>query len=101
MLKGVLEMCILAIIGQEETYGYELMMKLTAEGFDFVSEGSIYPLLLRLQKEGLIKGVMRDSPAGPQRKYYHLTEQGKRALQELSSHWQAIKNATDHILRKE
>ena len=61
MLKGVLEGCILYIISQEEVYGYELSTKLNKHGFTFVSEGSIYPLLLRMQKEKLIEGTLKAS----------------------------------------
>jgi PadR family transcriptional regulator PadR len=64
LLKGILEGCILSIIAKEDVYGYELSLKLQQFGLEDVSEGSIYPILLRLQKGGLIEGEMRDSPAG-------------------------------------
>ena len=76
LLKGILEGCILAVISRQSVYGYELLVKLQEYGL-VVSEGSIYPVLLRLQKEKLIRGEMKNSPSGPNRKYYFLTDQGK------------------------
>ena len=75
LLKGILEGCILAVISRQSIYGYELSVKLQEYGL-IVSEGSIYPVLLRLQKEQLIRGEMKKSSTGPNRKYYFLTEQG-------------------------
>lgn len=99
VLKGILEGCILAVIERETVYGYELAMKLQKEGLT-VSEGSIYPLLLRLQKENLIYGEMQKSPNGPNRKYYFLTEDGKVALDEFRNYWQEIKTPIDQLLEK-
>jgi PadR family transcriptional regulator, regulatory protein PadR len=100
LLKGVLEGCILAIINQQPTYGYELSVKLLEFGLSDVSEGSIYPILLRLQKEELIKGTMQKSEFGPKRKYYHLTELGRDALAEFIHQWNSIKTPVDSILTK-
>lgn len=100
LLKGILEGCILAIMVREEVYGYELSVKLAENGFTFVSEGSIYPVLLRLQKENLIEGTMRASPNGPKRKYYHLTAEGHEALAEFKANWKEIKISVDQILTK-
>lgn len=99
VLKGILEGCILAVIQHETVYGYELTMKLQNEGLT-VSEGSIYPLLLRLQKEKLIHGKMKKSPRGPNRKYYYLTDAGEAALQAFREHWQEIKMPVDKLVRK-
>jgi PadR family transcriptional regulator, regulatory protein PadR len=100
LLKGVLEGCILAIIKQQPTYGYELSIKLQEFGLSDVSEGSIYPLLLRLQKEQLIKGTMQRSDVGPKRKYYHLTPDGEEALKQFIIQWESIKLPVDNILNK-
>ncbi|MCT2534936.1 PadR family transcriptional regulator [Aquibacillus koreensis] len=100
LLKGILEGCILAIIDQQPTYGYELSVKLQGFGLTDVSEGSIYPILLRLQKEDLIQGTLQKSEAGPKRKYYHLTSEGKKALQEFKLHWNSIKPPVDKIMEK-
>lgn len=99
LLKGVLEGCILAIIKQSPTYGYELSLKLHDFGLTNISEGSIYPILLRLQKEGLIEGHMQPSPSGPRRKYYHLTPTGHDALSNFSEHWENIKGPVDTIIK--
>lgn len=99
LLKGVLEGCILAIIKQGPTYGYELSLKLHDFGLTNISEGSIYPILLRLQKESLIEGKMKPSPTGPKRKYYHLTTKGHEALSNFAEHWDNIKGPVDTIIK--
>ncbi|QGH32961.1 PadR family transcriptional regulator [Gracilibacillus salitolerans] len=98
LLKGILEGCILAIISRETVYGYELAMKLQNQGLD-VSEGSIYPILLRLQKEKLIQGEMRKSPSGPNRKYYTLTDAGEVSLLIFQENWENVKKPVDQLLR--
>ncbi|MVP01642.1 PadR family transcriptional regulator [Paenibacillus lutrae] len=100
MLKGILEGCILMIISQDEVYGYELSKKLQDSGFDFVSEGSIYPLLLRMQKEQWIEGYMKsDSKSGgPPRKYYKLTGPGEEVLMQFRNNWSRMKLSVDDIL---
>ncbi|GGA84401.1 PadR family transcriptional regulator [Ornithinibacillus halotolerans] len=100
LLKGVLEGCILSIIDQQPTYGYELSVRLQEFGLSDVSEGSIYPILLRLQKENLIVGTMKKSELGPKRKYYHLTDAGIEALTEFKLQWENIKIPVDHIIKQ-
>ena len=80
MLKGVLEGSVLAIISHQETYGYEISQELERYGFGKITEGTIYPLLLRLEKNGALEAVYRASDVGPKRKYYHLTEKGRSEL---------------------
>ena len=80
MLKGTLEGCILAIISREAVYGYEISEQLEQYGFGRIDEGTIYPLLLRLEKNGLIMAEYRRSEVGPKRKYYFLTEAGRVEL---------------------
>ncbi|WP_040226088.1 PadR family transcriptional regulator [Bhargavaea cecembensis] len=99
MLKGVLEGCLLAVIGQGETYGYEMVEKLGEQGLTMVSEGSIYPVLLRMQKEGLVMTVMRPSPNGPKRKYYRLSEAGERELEAFKGRWDTMSAAVGNILK--
>ncbi|MBB6451749.1 PadR family transcriptional regulator PadR [Salirhabdus euzebyi] len=100
LLKGILEGCILSIIDQEAVYGYKLSIKLQQFGLNDVSEGSIYPILLRLQKEKLIEGEMRPSPSGPKRKYYKLTQNGITALNEFYSEWQSIQFPVEKIIQR-
>ncbi|OIJ20114.1 PadR family transcriptional regulator [Anaerobacillus alkalidiazotrophicus] len=97
LLKGILEGCILAIIERKSVYGYELSMLLHNYGIE-VSEGSIYPILLRLQKEMLIRGEVKKSQSGPNRKYYSLTDSGARALNEFQIHWLDMKVSVDQLL---
>jgi PadR family transcriptional regulator PadR len=96
--KGLLEGCILKIVGSHETYGYEICEKLTVHGFQEVSEGSVYPILIRLEKKKLLYSVMKESPLGPMRKYYYLTEEGIRELEEFMSSWREIKRNIDSVL---
>ncbi|QDP42063.1 PadR family transcriptional regulator [Radiobacillus deserti] len=100
MLKGILEGCILAVIEQQPTYGYELSLRLQENGLTDISEGSIYPILLRLQKEQLIDGTLKTSETGPKRKYYALTEKGYQALEEFEAQWNSIQPPVANILRK-
>ncbi|GGJ89090.1 PadR family transcriptional regulator [Lentibacillus kapialis] len=88
------------IISRSTVYGYELSMKLQDYGLT-VSEGSIYPVLLRMQKDDLIKGNMQPSPNGPNRKYYHLTDKGVEALDLFKTHWEGIKHPVDRLLQDE
>lgn len=101
MLKGVLEGCILYIISQEEVYGYELSTKLNKHGFTFVSEASIYPLLLRMQKEKLIEGTLKASSLGPKRKYYHVTDKGVEQLEEFKKSWGMVSTTVNNLLQGE
>lgn len=85
LLKGVLEGCVLAIISTKETYGYEITKKLNELGFEDVVEGTVYTILIRLEKNNLVNIEKKSSVMGPPRKFYTLNEKGKR---ELASFWQ-------------
>jgi PadR family transcriptional regulator PadR len=98
LLKGVLDMCLLAIIAEEPTYGYEMARKLQQRGLDLASEGSIYPLLSRLQRQGLVEGYLVESPGGPARKYYRLAGAGRNALQEWTADWDALASGVNSIV---
>ena len=87
MLKGVLEGCILYLIAAEELYGYRICEKLDQMGFDDVDDGSIYPILIRLEKKKYIYAKKKDSPLGPKRKYYYLTELGQEMLEQFQDDW--------------
>lgn len=90
LLKGLLDACILAIIKDKEVYGYELSQKLHNSGIGNVSEGTIYPVLLRLQKKEFITSIMKESDLGPKRKYYYITDLGLEQLEEMTDEWNAI-----------
>jgi len=100
ILKGLLEGCILKIVSNHETYGYEICEKLTGYGFQEVSEGSVYPILIRLEKKKLLYSIMKDSPLGPMRKYYYLTEEGVKELEDFISSWIEIKKNIDSVLEE-
>lgn len=101
MLKGVLDGCLLAIIKNKEVYGYELADKLESYGFDSFSEGTIYPLLMRMQKEELVSSTLRKSTAGPRRKYYSLTEKGEEELKMFQERWDYLQKNVNSVLRHE
>lgn len=97
MLKGTLEGCILQVIKSHETYGYEISEKLKENGFPNISEGTIYPLLLRLEKNELIKGTLKNSPVGPKRKYYSLTEKGDLEIENFFINWKILEKAVHSL----
>lgn len=98
MLKGLLEGCILKIVSSSETYGYEICEKLLNYGFQGISEGSVYPILIRLEKKKLLYSTMKKSPLGPMRKYYYLTEDGIKELKWFILSWEKIKQNIDNVL---
>jgi PadR family transcriptional regulator PadR len=98
LLKGVLDMCLLAVISEEPSYGYEMVRKLTDRGLNLVSEGAIYPVLSRLQRNGLIEGYLVASPEGPARKYYRIEKKGKAALDEWSQAWNELIDGVQNVL---
>lgn len=95
--KGTLEGCILKIISDDEVYGYEIAEKLKKYGLDEVSEGTIYPLLLRLEKNGLVNSIKKDSAFGPKRKYYNLSDLGKQELKDFYINWKELSNNINKI----
>ncbi len=98
--KGSLELCMLALISGEEKYGYQIAQSLTDTDGLAVSEGTIYPLLSRMQREGLIRSEWKESPAGPPRKYYSLTPNGQKTLEAQASAWRDFSRAVDRILQE-
>ena len=98
MLKGILEGCILKIIKKNKTYGYEIVEKLMDYGFDDISESSVYPILIRLEKKGHLDSTMEKSPFGPMRKYYYITDKGAMELDSFISSWQEIKRNVERVL---
>ena len=101
MLKGTLESCILKIISRKETYGYEISEMLKAYGFFDISEGTIYPILLRLEKKGLIAAEYRESPVGPKRKYFTITLAGIEEFRQFYASWTELAAAIDQLFQKE
>lgn len=100
MLKGTLEGCILKVINESETYGYEISEKLRSYGFLDISEGTIYPLLLRLEKNGLITAKYRESPVGPKRKYFSILPKGKEEMESFYNSWMELNKAINTLFEK-
>ena len=101
MLKGIIDGCLLAIIKNKEVYGYELAEKLESYGFQSFSEGTIYPLLMRMQKEELVTSTLKNSTAGPKRKYYSLTEKGEAELELFIERWNYLQINVNRVLHHE
>ncbi len=93
LLKGTLEGALLMIIGRGETYGYALQETLAELGFGQVPEGTIYPLLLKMQRNKQIEAVRHPSASGPDRKYYHLTATGEASIAEFLPSWRQLVGA--------
>lgn len=91
--RGVLELCILQVLGRDPSYGYEIVTTLNGLGPLAAGENTVYPLLRRLKAEGLLDTFTRESPAGPARQYYRLTAEGQKRLMALSKEWDAMVDA--------
>ena len=96
--KGTLEGCILKIISREPTYGYAIATTLRESGFAGLTEGTLYPLLLRLEKNGAVRAQLRPSELGPQRKYYALTERGREELAAFMGSYAELTQAVNRLL---
>src|SRR5919106_6402359 len=101
MRRGTLEYCVLAILAGGERSGFELVRELGEVDGMVTSEGTIYPLLSRLRRDALIEPTWRESPAGPPRRYYRLTEGGREALDGFRSEWRRFRDAVDHFVGEE
>lgn len=101
MLKGILSGSILVLLDREELYGYALSERLSDFGFIDIAKGTIYPLLLSLEKKKFIKSTFRESDAGPKRKYYSLTDAGKKEKDEFVLQWLKLKNNVDNLIRED
>jgi PadR family transcriptional regulator PadR len=98
LLRGVLDLCLLAVVAEAPAYGYEMTKRLRARGLSTVGEGSIYPLLGRLEREGLVDTQREASDGGPPRKYYRASREGKRELVSGVAEWRAAREAIDAVL---
>lgn len=98
MLKGVLEGCILSVIDKKQVYGYEISQMLGEYGFGMISEGTIYPILLRIEKNQWVDTELKESPTGPKRKYYYLNQTGREKLREFKESWVEITKAVEKVI---
>src|ERR1700760_1609106 len=97
--KGVLELCVLELLSQGDTYGYQITSRLAAD--IEMGEGTIYPLMKRMQNDGLVSTYLVESASGPPRKYYKLTAEGRAALIAQRAEWENFKRAVGRVLGDE
>ena len=97
MLKGVLEGCVLEIISREETYGYEITRRLNALGFTDVVEGTVYTILVRLEKNKLVDTEKKPSDMGPPRQFYVLNDAGREELCRFWGKWEFVASKINQL----
>jgi PadR family transcriptional regulator, regulatory protein PadR len=96
--KGLVELSVLAALHESEAYGYQLLQRLARDPVLATTESTLYPLLSRLAEERLVVVRQTPSPAGPPRRYYRLTAQGREQLKRLSEYWRRLSTAVDILL---
>jgi PadR family transcriptional regulator, regulatory protein PadR len=97
MRKGVLELCILSIVSRQDAYASDIIEKLK-EAKLIVVEGTLYPLLTRLKNDGMLSYRWEESTQGPPRKYYKITDNGQKSLEEQTADWQDLVNSVESLL---
>ena len=100
MLKGILEGCVLEIISHEETYGYEITRRLNALGFTDVVDGTVYTILVRLEKNKLVEITKKPSDMGPPRKFFILNEAGRVELKRFWDKWEFVSAKISELKEK-
>lgn len=100
MLKGVLRLALLRLLADQESYGYDVVVRLHALGLTDIGEGSVYPALGRLEREGLASTRLVPSSSGPARKYYRITPEGRAALDTAVAAWQHLVDSLDPLVRR-
>lgn len=98
--KGVVELAVLGLLAQGERYGSQIVEELAGEPALALTAGTVYPLLSRLLKAGLIDSTWQESPVGPPRKYYRLTNAGRAAHTDQAAAWVSVRDALDHLLKE-
>jgi PadR family transcriptional regulator PadR len=96
--RGLLELCVLALLEARPSYGYEIVTRLAGVGRLAAGEGTVYPLLRRLRQLGWLATSWRESDAGPPRQYYELTGKGRQHLHHLEGEWIELRTAVDELL---
>lgn len=97
MLKGVLEGCVLEIISRKETYGYEITRQLNALGFTDVVEGTVYTILIRLEKNKLVEITKKPSDMGPPRKFFAINDAGREELKRIWEKWEFVSSKINEL----
>jgi DNA-binding PadR family transcriptional regulator len=100
MLKGALEGCILEIISRNTTYGYDITQRLRRLGFNDIVEGTVYTILVRLEKNGLVDNEKKPSEVGPPRKFYTLTDFGREELDVFWDKWDFVSSKINELRSK-
>ena len=95
--KGTLELCVLNALGARRLYGYELVRTLGTIDSLVISEGTVYPILSRLKREGFITSSIEESPDGPARKYYDLTPKGRQQLRRMNDYWKRLQSGVQSL----
>lgn len=98
MIRGILEWCVLSTVSDCEKYSQEICVYLQKRGLTDLSDGTLFPLMLRLEKEGYFIVERKENKLGPSRKYYRLSDYGKQELENFKKEWSAFKNIIDSIL---
>ncbi len=101
LLRGILDACLLALVAERDRYGYELATALHEAGLPIVREGSIYPLLARLQKRGALDSYRVPAAAGPPRRYYRITDEGRRELAAAGQVWREVSAGVDAVMGRQ
>lgn len=97
--RGSLEYCVLAMLQNQELYGLDIARRLTVDGILMSGEGTLYPLLARLRKAGLVDTQWQESIEGPPRRYYSLTDDGRTALTAFTRTWKPFRDAVDSAIQ--
>lgn len=98
MRRGTLEYCVLAVLRRGERYAFDLVKTLADLDGMVTSEGTLYPLLTRLRKDGLVESTWQESPKGPPRRYYRITPKGERALAAFADEWRNFRKSVDQLI---
>jgi PadR family transcriptional regulator, regulatory protein PadR len=99
ILKGVLEIAVLAVLDKGETYGYDILSRLEDAGLTGVGDASVYGTLRRLEQAGHLRSRLANSTNGPARKYYEVTDSGRAAFTAGADEWRRIERAVDGLMQ--
>lgn len=98
--KGLVELCVLATLGRGEAYGYQIVEQLNRAAGLATTESTVYPLLTRLERDGLLTVRSAVSPAGPPRRYYRLTAAGQQRLRNMARYWFEIQDSINALVKE-
>ena len=97
--KGLVELCVLAVLRDDEAYGYQIVERLGLVSGLEVTESTVYPVLARLARDRCVSVRTAPSPSGPPRRYYRLSDAGRQRLDEMTGHWQAIQHSVNQLIQ--